>query len=138
MLLVLHKICNLLNFWEDNQLRVTNENTRVALNNIILQGFVRDLLAFGPNYPIREKFELHFLAAIDNLIRNMLENIVPGAKRFKIEAAAKWYSKNIRETPLDRALANAQKYLRDNALIATCFDKGVGFCIMKKRRAQKK
>ena len=25
-----------------------------------------------------------------------------------------------------------QKYLRDNALIAVPFDKGVGFCVMKK------
>ena len=40
--------------------------------------------------------------------------------------------KNIRETPLDRALAKAQKYLRENALIAVPFDKGVGFCVMKK------
>ena len=46
-------------------------------------------------------------------------------KLIKIEAAAKWYSKNIRETPLDRALAKVQKYLRDSALIANPFDKGV-------------
>ena len=53
-------------------------------------------------------------------------------KNFEIEAAAKWYSKNVRETPLDRALAKVQKYLRDNALIAVLFDKGVVFCVMKK------
>ena len=40
--------------------------------------------------------------------------------------------KNIRETPIDRALAEVQKYLRDNALITVPFDKGVGFCVMKK------
>ena len=40
--------------------------------------------------------------------------------------------KNIRETPSDKALAKVQKYLRDNALIAVPFDKGVGFCVMKK------
>ena len=40
--------------------------------------------------------------------------------------------KNIRETPLDRALAKVQKYLRDNALIVVPFDKGVGFFVMKK------
>ena len=45
---------------------------------------------------------------------------------------SKWYSKNIRETPLDRALAKVQKYMRYNALIAVSFDKGVGFCFMKK------
>ena len=41
-------------------------------------------------------------------------------------------TQNIRETPLDRALAGMQKYLRDNALIAVPFDKEVGFCVMKK------
>ena len=51
---------------------------------------------------------------------------------FETEAAAKWYSKNIRETPLDRALAKVQKYLLDNALISVLFDKAVGFCVMKK------
>ena len=40
--------------------------------------------------------------------------------------------KNITETPLDRALAKVQKYLRENALIAITFHKGGGFCVMKK------
>ena len=91
----------------------------MVLDNIILPGFMRDLLAFGPKHPIRDNSkELHFLAGQDSLIRNLRENKVPREKLFEIEAAAKWYSKNIRKTPLDRALAKVQKYLRDNALIA--------------------
>ena len=118
---------------QDKPLRSSNEKTVVVLDKINLPGFVRDLLAFGPKRPIRDKFkELHFLVDIDSLIRNLRENNVPGEKLFEIEAAAKWYSKNIRETPLDRALAKVQKYLRDNALIAVTFDMGVGFCVMKK------
>ena len=105
----------------------------MVLDNIIFPGFVRDLLAFGPKHPIRDKFEeLQFLADIDSLIRNLHENNVPGEKLFEIEAAAKWYSKIIRETPSDRGLAKVQKYLRDNALIDVPFYKGVGFCVMKK------
>ena len=46
--------------------------------------------------------------------------------------------KNIRETPSDRALAKVQKYLRDNALIAVPFDKGVEFSIMKKNTCAEK
>ena len=91
------------------------------------------MLAFGPKHPISDKFkELHFLAYIDSLIRNLRENNVSSEKLFEIEAVSKWYSKNIRETPFDRALAKVQNYLRDNALIAVPFDKGVGFCVMKK------
>ena len=90
-------------------LRSSNKKTIVVLFDIVLPGFVRDLLAFGPKHPTRDKFkELHFLADIDNLIKNLLENNVPGEDLFEIEAAAKWYSKNIRETPLDRALAKVQ------------------------------
>ena len=59
--------------------------------------------------------------------------LTPGEKLFEIEAAAKWYSKNIRETTLDRALPKVQKFISDNALIVVPFDKGVGFCVMKKR-----
>ena len=40
--------------------------------------------------------------------------------------------RNVRETPLDRALAKVHENLRDNALIAVPFDKGVSFCVMKK------
>ena len=118
---------------QDKPLKASNEKTVAVLDNIILSGFAKDLLVFGPKHPIRDKFEeLHFLAAIDSLIRNVRENNVPGEKLFEIEAAAKWYSKNIRETPLDRALSKLQKYLRDNALIVVPFDKGVVFCVTKK------
>ena len=118
---------------QEKPLRASDEKTVAFLDNIILPGFVMDLLAFGQKHPIRDKFkELHFLADIDSLIRDLRQNNVPGGKLFEIEAAAKWYPKNIRETPLDRALAKLQKYLLDNALIAVPFDKGIGFCVMKK------
>ena len=47
-------------------------------------------------------------------------------------------TQKIRETPLDRALAKKQKSLRDNALIAVPFDKGVGFCVTKKEHVRRK
>ena len=47
---------------QDKPLRLPNEKTVVILDNIILPGFVRDLLAFGSKLPIRDKFKkLHFL-----------------------------------------------------------------------------
>ena len=64
-------------------------------------------------------------------MRNLRENNVPGEKLFEIEAVAKWYSKNLRKTHSDRALAKVKKYLRDNNLIAVPFNEGVGFCVMK-------
>ena len=95
---------------QDKPLRSSNEKTVVVLDNINLPGFVRDLLVFGPKHPKRDKFEeLHFLADKDSLIRNLRENNVAGEKLIQIEAAAKWYSNNLRETTLDRALAKVQK-----------------------------
>ena len=130
---------------QDKPLRSSKEKTVVVLDNIwiynisINSGFVRNLLAFGPKHPIRDKFkELYFLADIESLIKILGENKVPVDKLFEIEAAAKWFSKNIRETTLDRALAEVQKYLRNNALIAAPFDKGVKFCVMKKNTYAKK
>ena len=87
---------------QDKPQRAYNEMTVAVLDNIILPGFDRDLLSFCPKHPIRDKFkELYFLADIKILIRNLRENNVPGEKLFEIEAAAKWYSKNIRETPVE-------------------------------------
>ena len=85
-----------------------------------------------------DKFkELLFLADIDSLIKSLRENNVPDENLFKIEAAAKLFSKTsdrapLEKTPLDRALAEVQKYLCNNALIAVLFDKDVVFCVMKK------
>ena len=62
----------------------------------------------------------------------MRKNNLPGEKLFEIERAAKWYSKNIRETPLGGALAKVQKCLHENALIAVPFDNGIVLCARKK------
>ena len=64
---------------QDKPIRASNEKTVAVLDNIILPGFFRYLLDFGPRHPIKDKFkELHFLADIDSLIRNLRKNNVPG------------------------------------------------------------
>ena len=51
---------------QDKQLKSSNEKTVVLLDNIILPGFVSDLLAFGRKHSIRDKCkELYFLAEIE-------------------------------------------------------------------------
>ena len=47
-------------------------------------------------------------------------------------AAAKWYTKKVCQTPRDMGIEKASKYLKNNALLAVPFDKGVGFCVRKK------
>ena len=51
---------------------------------------------------------------------------------------AKWYAKNVRETPLDRGVKKVQDYLKGNDLLAVPFDKDCGFCVMKKSTYREK
>ena len=63
---------------------------------------------------------------------------IPGEKSCEIEAAAKRYDKNVKQPPSDKDVEKARKYLKDNGLLAVPFDKGVGFCVMKKETYEKK
>ena len=104
-----------------------------------LPKFVLDILSLGPKHPVRDKFnEVHFLADVDKLVRELRENNTEGEKLCEIEASAKWYAKNVRETPLDRGVKKVHDYLKANDLLAVPFDKGCGFCVMKKSTYREK
>ena len=61
----------------------------------------------------------------------MKKHDVLGQKLCEIEAAAQWYKK-VRKTSRDMGIEKARKDLKNNELVAVPFDKGVGFCVMKK------
>ena len=42
------------------------------------------------------------------------------------------------QTPRDKAVDKTRKYLKDNGLLAVPFDKGVGFCKMRKQTYESK
>ena len=65
-------------------------------------------------------------------------NRIPGEKSCEIEAAAKRYDKNVKQTPSDKDVEKARKYFKYNGLLAVPFDKRVGFCVMKKETYEKK
>ena len=59
-----------------------------------LPKFVLNILSLGPKYPVRHNCnEVHLLADVDKLYMNYA--------RIN-EASAKWYAKDVRETPMDR------------------------------------
>ena len=100
---------------------------------------MREVLSFGPKHPVRDKFnEIHFLADIDSFLSELKLKRIPGEKLCEIEAAAKRYAKNVKQTPSDKGVEKARKYLKDNGLLVVPFDKGVGFCVMKKEIYEKK
>ena len=45
---------------------------------------------------------------------------------------AKAYAKRVKQTPSDKGVVKARKYLKNNGLVAVPYDKGVGFCVMRK------
>ena len=65
-------------------------------------------------------------------------NRLPEEKLCEIEAAAKRYAKNVKQTPSDKGVEKARKFLKDNGLLTVPFDKGVDFCVMKKETYEKK
>ena len=46
-------------------------------------------------------------------------------------------AKNVKQTPSDRGVEKARKYLKDNGLLAVPFDKGVGFWAIKKKHMRR-
>ena len=63
---------------------------------------------------------------------------VLGEKLWELEAAAKSYTKKVGQTSRDMGIEKARKNLKNNELEAVSFDKGVGFCVMKKHREEQK
>ena len=88
---------------------------------------------------ISSKILFHII--IDSFLSELKLNRIPGEKLCEIEAAAKRYAKYVKQTPSDKGVEKARKYLKDNGLLAVPFDpfdKGVGFCVMKKETYEKK
>ena len=97
------------------------------------------MLSMGPKHPIRDKFnETHFFADIDIFLSQLKNQKTSGETLFEIKAAAKAYAKIVRQTPRVKAVEKTKKYLKNNGLLAVPFDKGVGFCIMRKQTFESK
>ena len=91
------------------------------------------MLALGPKHPVRDKFnETHFLADIEIFLPDTKNRKVPREALCEIEAVAKAYAKRVKQTSSDKGVEKARKYLKSNGLVAVPYDKGVGFCIMRK------
>ena len=124
---------------EDRPLRNGSHSNVVIMDGRELPKVVLDILSLRPKHPVRDKFnEVHFLADVDKLVRELLENNTEGEKLCENEAFAKWHAKNVRETPLDRGVKKVLDYQRANDLLAVPFDKGCGFCVMKKSTYREK
>ena len=90
-------------------------------------------MALGPKHAVRDKFnETHFLTDIDIFLSDLKNPKIPVEALCEIEAVAKAYAKRVKQTPSDKGVEKVRKYLKRNRLIAVPYDKGVGFCVMRK------
>ena len=81
---------------------------------------------------------MYFVSDVDKLVR-MLREIGPGDEKLcELEDSTNWYAQNARETPLNRGVAKGGNFLKDNDILAVPFDRGKGFCVMKKQSNDKK
>ena len=118
---------------QDRPLGKQGEGSVRALDDVELPNWVQQVLALGPKHPLRDKFyETHFLADIDIFLSDLKNRKVLGEALCEIGAVAKAYAKRVKQTPSDKGVEKARKYLKSNGLVAVPYDKGVGFCVMRK------
>ena len=118
---------------QDRPLGEQGEGLVRALDDVKLPNWVQQVLALGPKHPVRDKVnETHFLADIDIFLLDLKNRKVPGEALCEIEAVAKAYAKRMKQTPSDKGVEKARKYLKSNGLVAVPYDRGVGFCVMRK------
>ena len=117
---------------QDRPLWNESQNIVFTLDGDELPNFVLHVLSLGPKHPVRDKLnELHFLAHVDRLRRELRENNTDGEKFCEIETSAKWYAKKVRGTTMDRGVENVNDFLKDQKLPAVPFDKVCCFCVKK-------
>ena len=88
---------------------------------------------------MRDKFnEVHFLAGVGQLVRELRETKSEGEKHCESEACAKWYAKSVRKTPMDRGLKKVHDNLKAKDLMTIPFAQGYGFCVLKKLTCREK
>ena len=118
---------------QDRPLVKQSEGSVRALDDVELTNWVEQVLALEPKHPLRDKYnETHFLADIDTFLSDLKNCKVPGEAFCEIDAVAKAYAKRVKQTPSDKGIQKARKYLKSNELVAIPYENGVGFCVMRK------
>ena len=101
--------------------------------------YVLDTLALGPNNSILDKFNSkEMLAELDILLKKCQSSQVSSQIINDINAATIKYIKACSNQKSPRSLIMTKKYLMEKDLVAVSFDKGIGFCVMKKSKYREK
>ena len=124
---------------QDRPLGKQGEGSVRALVDVELLNWVQQVLALGPKHPIRDKLDETLFLADNDIFRLDLKNCkVLGEALREIEAVAKAYAKRMKQKPSNKGVEKARKYLKSNGLVAVPYDKGVGFCVIRKETNENK
>ena len=116
---------------QDRPLGKQVEGSVRALDDVELPNWLEQVLALGPKHPVSDKFnETNFLTDIDIFLSD-LKTVKSRKALYEIEVVAKAYAKKVKQTPSDKGVEKARKYLKSNGLVAVPYDNGVGFCVMR-------
>ena len=117
---------------QDCPLGRRSERSVLTIDDIELPHWIQHLLSLGTKHPVSYKIkETYFLADIDSFLSDIKHRKVPGEALCEIEAT-KDYSRLVKQTPPDRVVEKARKFLKGNGIVAVLFNKGIGFCVMRK------
>ena len=119
---------------QDRPLGKQGEGSVKALDDVELPNWVQQVLGLVPKRPVRDKLnEIQFLADIDIFLSDLKNRKVPAEALCEIiEAVAKDYAKRVKQIPSDKGVEKSRNYLKSNGFVAVPYDKGVGFCVMRK------
>ena len=104
---------------QNRPIKEQNFDSNRILDDISLPSFVKNLLSYGPKYPIPDNFnKVHFLADINKLVCGLRKSGTDCEKLCEIEASAKCYAKNVRKTHADRGVVKVATFSKDNNIVA--------------------
>ena len=117
---------------QDKPLAQRANNVKVMTDEEIPQ-YVLDVLSLGPKHPQLDEFkEMSFLSDLDSLLADLKRNNESNELLNDINSIGHWYVKKMRRQKIDRAANKARKFLKERNLLAVPFDKGCGFCVMRR------
>ena len=110
----------------------SNKNSLILLDDINPPAFVREILSKGTKHPTPAKFnKFHFFAEINRLLEKLDERKIEPALLNHINAKAVLYPDK-RKQYANKVVRKVVGYLQENDIVDVPFDKGLGFCLMKR------
>ena len=103
---------------QDRPLGMQGEGSVKAPYDVELLNWLQQVLALGPKHPVKDKFNAtYFFADNDIFLSDLKNRKVTEEALCEIEAVAKAYAKTVKQTPSDKGVEKARKYLKSNGLV---------------------